>query len=206
VPRSVIILGPNHHGIGARAALYAEGEWVTPLGKVIVNTHLAELVRKHAPLIQEDTTAHHYEHSLEVQLPFLQFVRPDVTIVPLCLGFSDFVSCAALGCGIAAAIGEYGDEVLIVASSDMTHYESAAVAAKKDALALAEVERLDGEKLLEVTRRHEVTMCGRVPAAAVLHAARLLGAAAAEVVHRSHSGMVTGDDDSVVSYAGVIAR
>ena len=98
------------------------------------------------------------------------------------------------------------EPLLLVASSDMNHYESAAVAAQKDALALAEVERLDGEQLLAVTRRHNITMCGRVPAAAVLHAARLLGASRAEVVHRSHSGQVTGDDSSVVSYAGVIAR
>ena len=123
VPSCVIILGPNHHGLGARAALYPEGEWLTPLGTARINTPLADLVSKHASIVQEDTTAHHYEHSLEVQLPFLQYVRPDVTIVPICLGFGDYSSCVALGSGIAGAIGEYCNEVLIVASSDMTHYE-----------------------------------------------------------------------------------
>lgn len=203
VPASVIILGPNHHGIGARAALYPEGEWLTPLGAVNIDTRLAGLVRKHAPLVQVDTTAHHYEHSLEVQLPFLQYVKPDVTIVPLCLGFGDFASCVALGNGIAAAIGEYGSEVLIVASSDMTHYEPAAAARVKDDEALKEILALNPEGLLQVCRNRGITMCGVIPATVMLVAALQLGARQARLVSYATSGDVTGDNRQVVAYAAL---
>jgi len=203
VPSSVIILGPNHHGIGARAALYPEGEWLTPIGTVSVNSRLAGLVIKHAPLVQEDTAAHHYEHSLEVQIPFLQFVRPDVTIVPLCLGFGDYASCAALGSGIAGAIGEYGSEVLIVASSDMTHYESAKAARVKDDKALREILALNPEGLLQVCRDQGITMCGVIPATVMLVAALKLGACRARLVSYATSGDVTGDNRQVVAYAAL---
>ncbi|HEX8960031.1 MAG TPA: AmmeMemoRadiSam system protein B, partial [Geobacteraceae bacterium] len=156
IPPTVVILGPNHHGIGARTALYPEGEWVTPLGSVAINARLARLVAQHAPQVEEDSTAHHYEHSLEVQVPFLQFVRPDVTIVPLCLGFVDFARCRSLGQGLARAIREYGEEVLIVASSDMTHYESAAVARQKDEQAINEVLALNPEGLVQTCRDQEI--------------------------------------------------
>lgn len=203
VPRHVIILGPNHHGIGARAALYPEGEWLTPLGAVPIDARLAGLVRQLAPLVQEDTAAHHYEHSLEVQLPFLQFVRPDVTIVPLCLGFGDFASCRELGRGIAAAVRAYGQEVLIVASSDMTHYESAAAARAKDDEALREVLALNPEGLLRVCGEREISMCGVVPATVMLVAALELGAKAARLVKYATSGDVTGDNRQVVAYAAL---
>ena len=203
VPRSVIILGPNHHGIGARAALFPDGEWLTPLGAVAVNTRLGELVRIHAPLVQHDTTAHHYEHSLEVQLPFLQYVRPDVTIVPLCLGFGDFAGCSALGSGIAGAIREYGEEVLIVASSDMTHYESAAAARVKDGEAIHEILELNPNGLLRVCRDQGITMCGVVPAVVMLVAALALGAKSARLVSYATSGDVTGDNRQVVAYAAL---
>jgi AmmeMemoRadiSam system protein B len=203
VPRDVIILGPNHHGIGARAALHARGEWLTPLGRVPVNTRLAELVTQHAPLVAEDTTAHHYEHSLEVQVPFLQIVRPDVTITPLCLGFNDFASCRALGTGIARAIREYGGEALIVASSDMTHYEAADAARAKDDQAIAEVLALNPEGLLKVCRERQITMCGVVPATVMLVAALELGATKARLVRYATSGDVTGDNRQVVAYAAL---
>jgi len=203
LPENVIILGPNHHGIGARAALYADGEWLTPLGAVGINNRLAKLIMKNAPLVREDTTAHHYEHSLEVQVPFLQFIRQDITIVPICLGFADFPSCAALGKGIAAAIGAFEGEVLIVASSDMTHYESAASAREKDEEALREITALKPERLLKVCRDREITMCGVIPATVMLVAALALGATQARVVSYATSGDVTGDQRQVVAYAAV---
>jgi AmmeMemoRadiSam system protein B len=203
IPRSVIVLGPNHHGIGAWAALYPEGEWLTPLGTVPVDTRLAELIKKHSPLVEDDTTAHHYEHSLEVQIPFLQFVRPDVKIVPLCLGFSDFPSCAALGNGIADAIAEYNDEVLIVASSDMTHYESATAAREKDEEALREILEMKPEGLLRVCRDKGITMCGVIPATVMLVAAIKMGAKQARLVSYATSGDVTGDNRQVVAYAAL---
>ncbi|MCM2359478.1 MAG: AmmeMemoRadiSam system protein B [Geobacteraceae bacterium] len=203
IPPTVVILGPNHHGVGARAALYPEGEWLTPLGSVAVNTRLAQLLCKHAPLVEEDSTAHHYEHSLEVQLPFLQFVRPDVTIVPVCLGFGDFGRCLSLGEGLARAVREYGEETLIVASSDMSHYEPAAAAREKDDLALREVLAMEPLRLVQVCRTKGITMCGVIPAAAMLVAALELGATRAELVRYATSGDVTGDNRQVVAYAAL---
>jgi len=203
VPPAVIILGPNHHGIGARAAIYPDGEWLTPLGRVPVNAGLASLIRQHVPFVDEDTTAHHYEHSLEVQVPFLQYVRPDVTVAPLCLGFGDFASCRTLGIGLAKAIKDFGADVLIVASSDMTHYESAAAAREKDNQAIGEVLALNPSGLLDVCRREEITMCGVVPATVMLVAALELGATRARLVKYATSGDVTGDTRQVVAYAAM---
>ncbi|HEY6872436.1 MAG TPA: AmmeMemoRadiSam system protein B [Geobacteraceae bacterium] len=203
IPPTVVILGPNHHGIGARTALYPDGEWLTPLGPVAVNSRLARLVANNAPQVEEDATAHHYEHSLEVQVPFLQYVRPDVTIVPLCLGFGDFASCRSLGEGLARAIREYGEETLIVASSDMTHYEPAAAAREKDDQAIREVLALNPEGLVRICREKGITMCGVIPAAVMLVAARELGATGAELARYATSGDVTGDTSQVVAYAAL---
>jgi len=204
IPPTVVILGPNHHGIGARTAIYPDGGWVTPLGEVGIDERLSALVRKHTPQVEEDTVAHMYEHSLEVQVPFLQYVRPDVRIVPICLGFSDYQSCLDLGKGLAEAIREYGDEVLIVASSDMTHYESAASARAKDEEALREVIALNPEGLLRICRQKGVTMCGVIPSTVMLVAALKMGAKNARLVNYATSGDITGDNRQVVAYASVI--
>lgn len=209
VPRSVVVLAPNHTGL-ARArsggSVYARGALRTPLGAVPVDETLAAALIAACPLLEDDPLAHEREHAVEVQLPFLAARRADVAVVPVVLGWSDWPRTAQLGAALAQVLREWPEPVLLVASSDMNHYEPVAVSDRKDRLALAEVERLDGERLLAVTAEHLVTMCGRVPSAAVLHAARLLGAAHADVVHRSHSGEASGDDDRVVSYAGVIVR
>ena len=203
IPPAVIILGPNHHGVGARAALFPAGKWITPLGPVSINDRLSALVRQHAPQLEEDSAAHHYEHSLEVQVPFLQYLRTDVTIVPLCLGFADYASCKALGIAIARAIQAYGEDVLIVASSDMSHYESAAAAKKKDQLAIDEVLAMNPEGLLHVCRDQDITMCGVIPATVMLVAARELSATRAELLCYATSGDVTGDNSQVVAYAAM---
>jgi hypothetical protein len=203
IPPTVVILGPNHHGRGARIALFPDGEWLTPLGPVPINARLAELVREHAPGVESDAAAHRFEHSLEVQVPFLQHLRPDVSIVPLCLGFGDFPRCRTLGLGLAAAIRAYAEPVLIIASSDMTHYESAAAAREKDQEALRAVLALNPEGLLAVCRDKEITMCGVIPAAVMLVAVRELGATEARLVRYATSGDVTGDNRQVVAYAAV---
>lgn len=203
LPSTVVILGPNHHGVGDSTALYPDGEWLTPLGAVAINPRLALLVKKHAPQVAVDTVAHQFEHSLEVQVPFLQHIRPDVTIVPLCLGFGDFTRCRSLGEGIARAIREYGEEVLIVASSDMTHYEPVADARLKDEQAIRKVLALDPEGLVQVCRAKGITMCGVIPAAVMLVAALELGATKAELLRYATSGDVTGDNRQVVAYAAM---
>ncbi len=203
VPGTVVILGPNHHGRGSRAAVYPAGEWLTPLGSVPINSGLVELLFRNSPLLEEDSLAHQYEHSLEVQVPFLQFVRPDVTIVPICLGFGDLASCRSLGSALAKSIGEYGKEVLVVASSDMTHYEPAEVAKRKDNLALREVLALNPEGLYSVVRGAGITMCGIIPATVMLVDALERGATRSELVCYATSGDVSGDFGQVVGYAAV---
>ena len=203
VPEAVLLLGPNHTGAGAPAALAPAGEWLTPLGPVPVNSRLSKLILKHAPQVREDAAAHRFEHSLEVQLPFLQYCNPRVCISALCLSLSDYDSLVALGAGIAQAITEYGDQVLMVASSDMNHYESAQIAKEKDDLALAQLAALNPEGLLKVCREKRITMCGVVPAAVMLVAAKLLGATQSQLISYTTSGEVNGDLSRVVAYAAL---
>ncbi len=209
VPAACVVLAPNHTGLGlARfgGSVFAQGTLKTPVGDVAVHEELAAALIAGCELLEDDPLAHEREHAVEVHLPFLLACRPDVRVVPIVLGWGDWPRTRQLAEALAAVIRAWPEPVLLLASSDMNHFESAVVGASKDALALAEVERLDGEQLLAVTARHHVTMCGRAPSAAVLHAAKLLGAARAEVVHTSHSGLVTGDHQQVVGYAGVIVR
>lgn len=203
IPDTVLILGPNHTGAGASAALAPEGEWLTPLGPVPVNSCLSQLILKHAPTVREDDAAHRFEHSLEVQVPFLQYRNPRVSIAALCLALPDFGSIFRLGEGIARAISEFGEEVLIVASSDMTHYESAAAAKVKDDQALAQLTGMNPEGLLKVCREKDITMCGVIPATAMLVAAKLLGATSCRLVNYATSGEVNGDLRAVVGYAAL---
>jgi AmmeMemoRadiSam system protein B len=203
IPRTVLILGPNHHGSGAAAALFPAGEWQTPLGATPVSAHLNDLLLHHCPYLETDTVAHQLEHSLEVQLPFLQYLRPDVTIAALCLGHGDYAALREIGRGIAAALAAYGEEVLIVASSDMTHYESADSARRKDGLALDRALALDGKGLLEICRSEKISMCGVVPAVIMIEAALAGGATKAELLGYATSGDVTGETAQVVGYAAV---
>jgi AmmeMemoRadiSam system protein B len=203
IPATVLILGPNHHGAGAGAALYPDGEWLTPLGSISINSRLNSLLQQHVPYIRSDTVAHKLEHSLEVQVPFIQYLRPDATISAICLGHGDYGSIRHIGEGVAAAIRDYGADVLIVASSDMTHYESVESARRKDELALERVLGFDPQGLLRICRSEGITMCGVVPAAVMLVAAGELDATQAELVAYGTSGDVTGDNRQVVAYAAV---
>ena len=203
IPETILILGPNHHGAGAGAALYPDGQWFTPLGSVTINSRLNSLLQQHAPYIRPDAIAHEFEHSLEVQIPFIQYLRPDATISAICLGHGDYGAIRRIGEGVAAAIRAYGKDVLIVASSDMTHYESAESARRKDELALKKVLGFDPQGLLQVCRSESITMCGVVPAAVMLTAAVDLGATQTELVAYGTSGDVTGDNRQVVGYAAV---
>jgi AmmeMemoRadiSam system protein B len=203
IPGTVLLLGPNHHGIGSRAALYPTGEWLTPLGSVPVNSRLARLILDHAHMIAEDISAHQFEHSLEVQVPFLQVARADVTIVPLCLGFCDYESCRDLGVGVANAIKEYGDDVLIVASTDMSHYEPLESARKKDDYALRKILELDPKGLYEVVSSKAISMCGIIPATVMLIAALEMGATKSKLLKYATSGDISGDFRQVVGYAAV---
>ncbi|NMC74815.1 MAG: AmmeMemoRadiSam system protein B [Geobacteraceae bacterium] len=203
IPATALILGPNHHGFGPLAAVSRKEEWMTPLGSVPVNARLAERVLRNSPLLKEDMAAHQYEHSIEVQVPFLQVARPDISIVPICLGMMDFESCRNLGISLAKSIREYGEEVLIVASSDMSHYEPDEVARQKDEMALREIVALNPAGLYSVVVSRDITMCGVIPTAVMLTAALELGATKCELIRYATSGEVSGDYRQVVGYAGV---
>lgn len=202
VPPRVIVLGPNHTGLGRRVALWpAGGGWRTPLGTVPVCGPLTEALAV-GPLVELDRAAHAREHALEVQLPFLAAARPDVELAALCLGPLGVEDCAEVGRIVAAAARAHG--ALVVASSDMSHYIPADVAREKDRHAIDRILALDPEGLHRTVAREGITMCGVIPATVMLFAARALGATRAELVRYGHSGEVTGDDDEVVGYAGLI--
>ena len=204
IPRVAVILCPNHTGRGAPAALDPSEAWWTPFGDVPLARPLAQRLRELAPGITEDSEAHRREHSLEVQLPFLKLLRPDVEIVPLCLGEPSLPLCQEVGQALARAAGEEREPPVILASSDMNHYEPRAVGRAKDDLALERIEALDPEGLFETVLARSISMCGFLPATAMLVAARAAGASRAEVVSRRDSGDETGDASSVVGYAGVV--
>ena len=169
-----------------------------------VNRRLAERLLELAPSLEPDSAAHAREHSLEVQLPFLQVLRRDVELVPVCLGAQDLDLCREVGEALAAIRAEEPEPPLLLASSDMNHYESRAVGREKDERALERIEALDPEGLFATVLSEEISMCGFLPATALLFAARKAGVAGARVVARRDSGDETGDASSVVGYAGVI--
>lgn len=206
IPETVLIMCPNHHGLGADAAIMSQGAWEMPTGDVEIDSELARLLMKHTGLVREDARAHSSEHSLEVHLPLLQHFRPEVKLVPLSLFRLDMAECEELGKAIAAAALDFGKAVLVIASSDMTHFESADEARIKDKLALDRMLELDPKGLLDVVRRNGITMCGVVPAAVMLVYALARGAKKAELVDYRNSGDVTGDYRDVVAYASVIVK
>ncbi len=199
----VVILGPNHHGVGHPAAVFNKGGWATPLGETAIAEELATLILRHCPMTAPDSVAHRAEHSLEVQVPFLQFLVPRVRIVPVCISHLPLEILLRMGEGLAAAIRETGRSILIVASSDMTHFEPGDVARRKDFLAIDRVLALDPAGLYETVRANRISMCGVIPTVVMLKAALCLGASEAELVDYRNSGDVTGDQSSVVGYAGL---
>jgi hypothetical protein len=202
----VIILGVNHRGIGADVAIMSEGSWLTPLGETQIDSGLAKMISSGTRLVEEDESTHRNEHSLEVQLPFIQYFKPEAKIVPLCLSRMSYEECAELGKAIAGAVEKFGKPVLMVASSDMSHYIQAEEAKKKDNLALDKVLKLDPKGLYKTVYENEITMCGFIPAAVMLAAAIELGAKKAELVDYRNSGDVTGDYSEVVAYGSVMVR
>ena len=204
LPRPVVILCPNHTGRGAPAALDPSAAWRTPLGDVPLARRLADRLLELAASVEEDSEAHRREHSLEVQLPFVKVLRPDAELVPVSLGETSLPLCREVGEALARLIREEEEPPILLASSDMNHFEPREVGRAKDDLALARIEALDPEGLFRTVRAESITMCGFLPATALLFAARALGAARAEVVSRRDSGDETGDTSSVVGYAGVV--
>jgi AmmeMemoRadiSam system protein B len=203
VPRRVLVLCPNHTGLGEPLSIMSAGSFRTPIGEVAIDTVLAEALKRNFPLLHEDTLAQSREHAIEVQLPFLQAARKDVTFVPITIGTGQFEVLSALGVVIAKVIAECGEPVLIVASSDMNHYEADDETRIKDALAIEQVLGLSPGGLFQTVRGQNISMCGVGPAVTMLTAALKLGASSAELVKYATSGDVSGDRKSVVGYAGI---
>ena len=204
VPGTVVILGPGHREIGALFAIQGRGSWLTPLGESLIEEDLASRIRKRCALVEEDEKAHLGEHSLEVQLPFIQYYRKDAAIVPICVSHeAGYGELETLGRALAEAIRDSGRETLIVASTDMSHYVSQKMAEKKDRLAIHKILDLDPAGLYETVTKERISMCGYQPTAAALVAAIGLGASGAELVRYQTSGETTGDYAQVVGYAGI---
>ncbi|HME59140.1 MAG TPA: AmmeMemoRadiSam system protein B [Terracidiphilus sp.] len=203
LPRRFVILCPNHTGMGEPLAIMSEGAWHTPLGDAPIDEELAKQLKSRLPLLSEDATAHQFEHALEVQLPFLQVLAPGFKFVPVTVGTSNFEVLSALGKVIGIAAAEAAGPVLVIASSDMNHYESDKVTRVKDRRAIDQLLALDPRGLYDVVHQADISMCGYGPAVAMLTAARKLGATRAELIRYATSGDVSGDHDMVVGYAGV---
>ena len=203
LPERFVILCPNHTGMGEPLAVMSEGAWHTPLGDASIDEKLAGQLKVKLPLLSEDQAAHRYEHALEVQLPFLQVLAPGFQFVPITVGTSNFDVLNALGTVIGSAAAEAGEPVLVIASSDMNHYESDSVTRVKDRRAIDQLLALDPRGLYDIVHKADISMCGYGPAVVMLTAARKLGATKAELIRYATSGDVSGDRDMVVGYAGV---
>ena len=203
LPARYIILCPNHTGHGEPLAIMSQGAWRMPLGDIPIDEELAANLKARFSLLSEDPEAHRFEHALEVQLPFLQVLHPQFRFVPITVGAGHYEVLSALGVAIASVIREAGGQILVIASSDMNHYESDAVTRVKDKRAIDQILGLDPQGLYDVVRAANITMCGYGPTVAMLTAALKLGAKKAELLRYATSGDVSGDRDRVVGYAGI---
>lgn len=204
VPQQVILLGPNHHGRGEQMAVSAVDAWATPLGNVTVAADLRAHLLAGIPQLTLDDSAHQQEHSLEVLLPFLQHVQPQLEIVAIALKHLDLPQLCHLGTGIARALNNWNEPVLLVASSDMNHFLPAAENTRLDALAIDAMTSFDPERLCQVVAEQQISMCGVLAVVTVMAAAKVLGAQNCELVRYSHSGEKSGDNSRVVGYAGLL--
>jgi hypothetical protein len=202
----IILLGPNHTGNGAPFSIMTDGIWQTPLGDIKIDSGLAKKMLQDSKYLEEDALAHAYEHSLEVELPILQYFKPQFDIVPIAFLSDDLGALKEAGREIGTTISSCGnrDSIMFVASSDMTHYESEAEAKRKDHEAIKAILALNEDELMEKIRRFKISMCGYAPVIAMLSAVKVLGAKTGELIKYQTSGDVTGDRDSVVGYAGII--
>jgi AmmeMemoRadiSam system protein B len=206
-PRPIyVILGPNHTGLGGAFSICASDTWITPLGEIKVNKKLTDALKSASKMIEEDESAHLYEHSIEVQLPILQVVQKDFTIVPIVIGSSSLSDYEEVGKAVAAAVKELkmDGDVTIIASSDMTHYEPQDRAEEKDKKAISAILDLDEKALVDVVGKFDISMCGYGPVSTMLAASKALGARHAKLIKYETSGVASGDFSSVVGYAGMI--
>lgn len=205
-PETFILLGPNHTGLGSRISIMESGEWEIPTGIFQIDEKISYKIAMSVPIAAKDAKAHMFEHSLEVQLPFIAYFSQNVKIVPIVMLSATVEECRMLGEGIAEAVKFANYPVVVAASSDMSHYVPDNVARQKDKKAVDRILALDPEGLYEVVIKEKISMCGYLPATAMLFAAKALGARSARLVKYSTSAEVSGDYDHVVGYAGIVLR
>ncbi len=199
-PDTAVILSPNHTGIGPPISLYKSGEWRTPLGKTNIDTKLAQDIFSESKIITFDETAHFNEHSIEVHVPFLQYLYGEkIKIVPIVMGYQDLNTSKSIGKTLAEVLRDRN--IVIIASTDLTHHESKYSAKRKDDRVIASIKEMDEEKLQNVVQTNKISMCGYGPVSVALITAKLLGADRAEVLSYNTSGNITGDLNAVVGYA-----
>ncbi len=203
VPETVIIIGPNHHGQGAPIALSLE-DWEMPGGIAYNNKEFSSLLLKNCPQLKDDVIAHKDEHSLEVQIPFLQALQKNLSIVPIAISRISFSMCKEIAVALAQSIEEFQKDTLILASTDMNHYESRSTSNKKNEKALQAIRVMDPAELYQTVLDNRISMCGMIPVVISMIAAQLLGATSSSIVGYTDSGYVSGDTDQVVGYAGVV--
>ena len=201
-----VILGPNHTGMGEDFGLSTDASWMTPIGEARIDKILANQIKKNSKYVKEDDLPHAHEHSIEVQLPFLQFIQSDFKFVPIVVSAASLDIYREVGSAIARSIMDLKMEkdITIIASSDMTHYESQENAKMKDSVAIEAILELNEEKLLDRISNLDISMCGYGPAAIMIVAAKELGAKSSRLVNYETSGAASGDYSSVVGYAGII--
>lgn len=205
LPRKILILGVRHFPRGEALAILSSGAWRTPLGDALIDEDLAQRLRAECPLLREDSVAHSTEHSLEVQLPFLQVLAPGFTFVPVALGTVRFEELVSVGKAIARVLGGV-EPILLLTTSDLNHYEDDATTRVKDRKAIEQLLAMDARGLYDTCRNEEISMCGLGPAVAMLTVLRELGAKKAELVRYATSAEVSGDTSTAVGYAGMIFR
>ena len=206
LPETLVLIGPNHTGMGSPVSVFAEGEWGMPFGIVKIEEDLADAIISKSRSAREDYLAHQYEHSLEVQLPFIQYFKQEFRIVPIAMMTTNLEVCRELGESIAEAIKESGAPALIVASSDMTHYEPDKMAREKDEKAIDQILLLDPVSLHRTVEKEGISMCGYAAVTTMLFAASALEATTAELIKYMTSGEVSGDYLQVVGYAGIVVK
>ncbi len=202
-PETFIILGPNHTGAGAPVSVYPEGEWITPLGSVPVDKELANEIVKRSRTAKLDVAAHESEHSIEVQLPFLQYLFSNFKIVPITMLYQTPKVSEDLAKSILEAVNELGRDVTVIATSDMSHYEPHEIAVRKDRMALEKIMRLDAEGLYNVALDRNISMCGVGPVMTMIIISKELGASSGELLKYATSGDITGEKSWVVGYASL---
>lgn len=200
---TAIILGPNHTGLGSEYSIMKSGSWATPLGEVKIDEEVAEQLLKGAEMLEEDFEAHRSEHSVEVHVPFLQYINPKIKIVPIVLAGHKLENLRIIAETIALVVKEKTKKILVIASSDMTHYEEAEKAREKDKKAIEAIVAMDDGKFIQAIKKYSISMCGALPCYVGMNFAKKMGSTSGKLIKYQNSGEVSGDYSSVVGYAAI---